>query len=619
METIKSKTQRYYFNAEFINNTGQLQDARYDAQLIYPLLDHPDEYDICINRTRIDLAGVPLNLGGANIPFQQWEISLGYYDGANWNYKNAFVPQFNPKIEITQNYYSLNIENEIETVNPLNPYTVLSTTPLANVSSATVNPCFDSAYNTITFYLLSTDGTTINIYQNNSSTLIDTIPHPTDADYSQTQFICTDNNGNLYVGYLAQVPPTANFTPKIQAYTRTSINSWVAGTVYTSSATLATGLYFETMFSLENELNQIIAYFNNTAIPSTNSLYVIWTVGTPAGTPGAAVGNGFRSITNADYVYRCNNSGDFSIATNSSYILQTNIPIVGFVGFDASGNLLVVQQGTSVLEFNALNNLTGAFVYNFIPPNGTSAIGVGQNFSQIVDSGKTGNIYTYQKYLNEINRAFEEAFQQMVTTYGAGYTPTQAPKVIYNAEAKLFQMIVEGAYLQNNKFLIDFNYNLNQLFLFNNYEDSNNPGFYLLEVLNNYTNAIVGTGSITTPQFLYVEQQTSTTYQFWNLARIIIATSKMGVNGDSEGSSGNNQILAITDFTPDTTELSPNSIIIYSPFVLRFYQMYQTSSLTKLDLSLLVGDKAGNVYPLQLQGNGGYASVKLEWRKSENN
>jgi hypothetical protein len=116
-----------------------------------------------------------------------------------------------------------------------------------------------------------------------------------------------------------------------------------------------------------------------------------------------------------------------------------------------------------------------------------------------------------------------------------------------------------------------------------------------------------------------VEQQTSTTYQFWNLARIIIATSKMGVNGDSEGSSGNNQILAITDFTPDTTELSPNSIIIYSPFVLRFYQMYQTSSLTKLDLSLLVGDKAGNVYPLQLQGNGGYASVKLEWRKSENN
>jgi len=617
MDTIKSKTQRYYFNVEFINNTRQLQDARYDAQLIYPLLDHPNEYDICINRARIDLAGIPLNLGGQNIPFQQWEVSLGYYDGTNWNYKNSFVPQFNPKIITTNNYYSINQDGVIETVNPLNPYTITSTTPLTNINTDTVAPCFDSAYNTTTFYIMNSDNNTIDIYQNNSATLVSSLPVPTDPTYYATLFICTDKNGNLYRGYM-NIVDGGNYTPVVQAYTRTSINTWVAGIKYTCPALQRPYLFFETMFVLENQLNQIIAYFNQvSSVPA--SPYVIWTIGTPVGVNAFATNNGYRSITSADYVYRCDNAGNFSIATNSAYVLQINKPIIAFIGFDADGNLLVIQQGVTVLEFNAINNLTGAFIYSFTPPNGSFVIGVGQPFTQTIDSGKTDNIYTYQKYLNQINTAFENAFQQMVATYGALYTPTQAPKVIYNADSKLFQMIVEGVYLQNSKFLIDFNYNLNQLFLFNNYADTNNPGFYLLEVLNNYTNAIVGTGSITTPQFLYVEQQTSTTYQFWNLARIIIATSKMQVNGDSEGTSGNNQILAITDFTPDTSSISPNSIVIYSPFVLRFYQMYGTSAMTRLDLFLLIGDKAGNVYPLQLQGNGGYASVKLEWRKSENN
>jgi hypothetical protein len=622
MDTIKSKTQRYYFNAEFINNTGQLQDARYDAQLIYPLLDHPNEYDICINRTRIDLAGIPLNLGGVNIPFQEWEVSLGYYDGTNWNYKNSFVPQFNPKTSSGYNYYSLNNNNSVETAYPLNPYTITSTSTLDNSDYTRVLPTFDNAYNTITFYTLSADEASIKVYQNNNATPIATIPQPTDAYFYEIQHLFTDATGNLYIAYLNSVPPIGDtYTPLILQYTRTSINTWAIGAIYDYPTVAFSDIYIQTGFTLFNEIEQIVLYYGQASL--TTASYLIFNVGPPLTIiPGTTTTNRFVSITNADYVYRCDNAGNFSVATNNAYILQTTgIYVRQFLGFDSDNNLLVSSNDSlgNFTGYNALNNLSGAVVYSFTPPNGSFAIGVGQPFDIIVDSGKTDNIYTYQKYLNQINRAFESAYEQMVATYGALYTPTQAPKVIYNADSKLFQMIVEGVYLQNSKFLIDFNYNLNQLFLFNNYADSNNAGFYLLEVLNNYTNAIVGNGAITTPQFLYVEQQTSTTYQFWNLARIIIATSKMGVNGDSEGFSGNNQILAITDFTPDTTTLSPNSIVIYSPFVLRFYQMYQTSPLTRLDLSLLIGDKAGNVYPLQLQGNGGYASVKLEWRKSENN
>jgi len=604
MNTIKSKTERLYFNAEFINNTGTLQDARYDAQLIYPLLDKPNEYDICINRFRIDLAGIPLNLGNKNIPFNQWEVSLGFYDSNTWVYFNAFVPQFQPK-QITYNYLYNITTSEIQKLDA--DFNIVESTP---ISGGAVNgSTFDTVYNG-TYYAWEND-TTINCYSLENNTLLYTFTAPTDNIYTA---ICTNkSNGDLFIALFNQ---SAGSNGIVQ-FQRTSQNTWTQTTFYstTSSGTNTTTFmayadgHLATVFDPDDGTNYATLYIegNGTQVQS-------FQIGEANCSVTSNNGNVYYALYNQNTIIQYNIINNLLVQQNV-LVTSLNSSVQPFIGFDASNNVLIDGNlgGTQYSAYSP--NLS--FLYYFDSVNQPVTIFPSTLTYNITTNNPIANpVYTYQKYLDQINSALTTAFNNIVSEYGSLYVPTQAPKIIYNGTDKLFQMIVEGAYTQSNNFLIDFNYGLNQLFLFNNTIDENNSGFYSIQVLNNYTNAIVGNGSITTPQFLYVEQQASTTYQFWNLARIIIATSKLGVNGDSEGTSGNNQILAITDVTPDTTSLNPNSILIYSPFVLRFYQMYQTTPLTRLDLNLQIGDKAGNVYPLQLQGNGGYASVKLEWRRT---
>jgi hypothetical protein len=622
MDTIKSKTERLYSNAEFINNTGQLQPARYDAQLIYPLLDKPNEFDICINRFRIDLAGIPLNLGGKNIPFESWEVSLGYNDGTQWHYFDAFVPQFDQQIDTFDTSYCIASggQNQIAV---LNPFRVVESITYPNISY-NINPVSETFTGTTTFYILNTDLVTVDAYQGNSTTPIESFTYPTlESGYvfHSLDAFCVDSFGAFY--YACTIRNTADNSLNINIYgfQRLSATTWSLNTTYVKNP--ATPGYTDTTLHIETVLvnnGEMIIYTNNGS--QTNSLFLSWNIGSPLSvSAGAGSFSNYLSLTNAGLIYRWSNGGVLTVSTNTTffYIWSGFNDIDRFLGFDSNGYLLIhnTSGDPTINGYKALNTTTGAYAYTFYPTNECYNSIVEGTITLPIDNPTTQPIYTYQKYLNQINSALETSFNAVVAVYGGSYTPTQAPKVIYNGTDKLFQMIVEGAYVDSSKFLIDFNYNLNQLFLFNNSADVNKSGFYSIQVLNNYINAIVGNGAITNPQFLYVEQQSSTTYQFWNLARIIIATSKLGVNGDSEGTSGNNQILAITDVTPDTTELNPNSILIYSPFVLRFYQMYQTTALTRLDLNLQVGDKAGNVYPLLLQGNGGYASVKLEWRRTQ--
>lgn len=625
MEVIRQKTQRYYFNAEFINNSGQLKDARYDAQLIYPLLDHPNEYDLCINRARIDLAGIPLNLGDTNIPFEGWEVSLGFNDETQWYYTNAFVPQFDPQVATYNTSYCIASGGQNQNA-VLNPFKVVQNIATYANTSYNINPISEDTNNIFTFYVLNTDLVTVDAYQGSSTTPVQSFTFPTlesGYEFNSLDSFCVDAFGAFYYACTIRNTADNSLNVNIYGFARLSATSWSLNTTYVKNP--ATPGYTDTTLHIEtvlvNDL-QMIIYTNNGS--QINSLFLSWNIGTPLSVDsGSGSFSNYLSITNNNLIYRWSNGGELSYSTNVEFIEQWpgfNY-IDRFLGFDSNGYLLVHNTSNNPNQngYKAVNMATGQYVYTFYPTNECYNSIVNGTIILPIDNPKTQPIYTYQKYLNQINKALVSAFNAMVGSWGARYTPTQPPKIIYNGTDKLFQMIVEGSYVDSSKFVIDFNYNLNQLFLFNNFIDTNNSGYYSIQVLNNYTNAIVGNGSITDPQFLYVEQQSSTTYQFWNLARIIIATSKMGVNGDSEGFSGNNQILAITDFTPDTTTLTPNSIIIYSPFVLRFYQMYQTSPLTRLDLSLLIGDKAGNVYPLQLQGNGGYASVKIEWRRSANN
>ncbi|OYZ34476.1 MAG: hypothetical protein B7Y30_06500 [Campylobacterales bacterium 16-40-21] len=69
-----------------------------------------------MNRFRLPLSGIPLSKN--NIPFQQWEVALGYYDSvtSTWNYQSAYVPQYNPKMDNITSYVFANTPNGYEIV-----------------------------------------------------------------------------------------------------------------------------------------------------------------------------------------------------------------------------------------------------------------------------------------------------------------------------------------------------------------------------------------------------------------------------------------------------------------------------------------------------------------------
>jgi hypothetical protein len=139
---------------------------------------------------------------------------------------------------------------------------------------------------------------------------------------------------------------------------------------------------------------------------------------------------------------------------------------------------------------------------------------------------------------------------------------------------------------------------------------------------NNGINAVVGTGTATLPQFIFVQQEDVTIYAFYDLTRIIVGTTRIPVSGDGEGrtfsntgSVSNASVNMITDIVPDTTSLTPGSVIIYIPEgILRWYNLYAQQPFDKIDLTLQYETKDGSIYPIIIP-SGEFFSVKLEFKK----
>ena len=74
--TADVDTQREYFNATYFNNSGTIQQAKYQTSFLKPFLNDPDKWKLAINRMRVPLSGIPLTRN--NIPFEQWQVGLQY-------------------------------------------------------------------------------------------------------------------------------------------------------------------------------------------------------------------------------------------------------------------------------------------------------------------------------------------------------------------------------------------------------------------------------------------------------------------------------------------------------------------------------------------------------------
>ena len=102
------------------------------------------------------------------------------------------------------------------------------------------------------------------------------------------------------------------------------------------------------------------------------------------------------------------------------------------------------------------------------------------------------NLWTYQDYLNKINLALSNAYTSIKTAIGSDYEPVIAPRIIYNASDKLFNLVCDSHYTES-KYFIDFNTALQGMFVFPAIADSGNAGYVSMIVQNNGFNVFTGT------------------------------------------------------------------------------------------------------------------------------
>lgn len=620
--TADVDTQREYFNATYFNNSGQNQIARYDTTLLKPFFPNPDQWKLAINRMRVPLSGIPLTKN--NIPFQAWQVGLGYTTSKTTvpDDFQAYVPQVNQKTVTHPVNFNMVLTDANTTVYKIvTQYNDLSvwqgTTQIntqGNITPGTTQYDLKSG-TTGSIYLYNQTTNSIEIYNALGNALITNIT-PTD----QIQNFCVNiTTGDLFI---QTVSPDVQFS--FTKYARTNNTTWTASTTwqapdlteYFSNITICNG-YFIAGDTLATETNILgydlatLTYQFNATVPNLASMNCYGTDSIYIQIDGS----------NDTFIYKI--VGGALVQTGTIKTLPDIFPL----GLDNSGNLVLNNSSVVTPTFYAYPANGGSLLYSFQKTITATPIMIYPTTSTITEPVESGpaDIFTYQTFLNQINAGFLAAFNKAKNDLGASFLPTQPPEIIYNAQTKLFSLVVEGQYLTtnadgSNQYIVYMNDTLWQQFYFPSTVYS--TGFKSIILQNYGINAFVGTGSASLPQFIYIQQEDSTIYSFYDLVRIIVGTTRIPVSGDGEGktfsnngTASNNSISMITDIVPDTTTLTPGSVLIYIPAgILRWYNLYAQQPFDKLDLFLQYETKDGNIYPINIV-NGEFFSVKLEFKK----
>jgi len=634
--TTDVDTQREYFNAQYFNNSGQNQIARYDTTLLKPFFKNPDQWKLAINRMRVPLSGIPLTKN--NIPFQQWQVGIkfqrSYTDTLEIN-DEAYVPQFNASTSVlpasilanTQKIYTYtnNFTDLIETqnVSPSNIYnagnlsqdTYYSQQFMCYLIGSVPNPTYLqviglAVYNnaggviqvisgSVLFgnYILeaiSFDQTTGDIYVGMYGGL---------NDYKVRRLV---NNNNLWS--LAGLYDLSTFMSQTSQFTSLLANN---GYIYVGHQT--TGQSTSTLTILNITGGAVVqTYSFNVPVVVKASPQYIFIISAYGG-------------SQADNITVNTFDGTSFIPFGIINLTETLNVALPFFGFDATNNLYLQTSNNQFFNVSP----TGTIVQQpTTPPQQPVNMMFPTNPISVTSDAGPYDIFTYQDFLNQINAAFLKVFNDLKLSLGATFLPTEPPSIIYNAQSKLFSMSVEGQYLTtnddgSNQYLVFMNQTLWNQFYFpstNIVVGSNNYKSIIMQ--NNGINAVVGTGTATLPQFIFVQQEDVTIYAFYDLTRIIVGTTRIPVSGDGEGrtfsntgSVSNASVNMITDIVPDTTSLTPGSVIIYIPEgILRWYNLYAQQPFDKIDLTLQYETKDGSIYPIIIP-SGEFFSVKLEFKK----
>lgn len=218
-------------------------------------------------------------------------------------------------------------------------------------------------------------------------------------------------------------------------------------------------------------------------------------------------------------------------------------------------------------------------------------------------------VYYVQEMLNFVNTAYVTAYNNIVTAVAlAGYTydPIAPPKIIFNQETKLLELIAS-----------DFYENINQNGIFMNKPlfDDFFSGFYSKEVLfgannfngiqllvqdfgNNKQEIPSGSGDF----FTIMKEEFSSIPLFNKTDRIIVSSNMIPVQPQYIATQQDIQLNVLLDFIVPDTYIDRRRLE-YDPKIYKWYDLRQQQQLTKFDLKYYILYEDGNVIELFINGN----------------
>lgn len=243
-------------------------------------------------------------------------------------------------------------------------------------------------------------------------------------------------------------------------------------------------------------------------------------------------------------------------------------------------------------------------------------------------------VRTYQAFLDMINTAFSAAFTALKVAH-AGAPPTIAPYLIFNAETKLFSLIVEDlydpVYAMAATIEIYMNYKLFHFFqtfpsIFMGYNNAKDFQIIAEDTHNNF-NSFPGFPPVMGVDLLQITQELESIGLWNDLTGLVFTTMNIPVkpeyipNLERQGtSSSNNNIRILTDFEPDRSGTSgePTSALSYQfypqgPY--RFIDMLGEQPLQTLDCQVYWRSKNQTLHPLRIDPGDVFTLKMLLQRK----
>ena len=256
--TNYKKIQRSYYNINIYNDTNDDIECKYSANMIIPLLDKPNQYEVSVVRASVPLDGIPISQ--VNIGFESWQVQ--FTNTQTNQTSNAYVQQFNPNnVTYTDNvaFVALNDDylNTVSIRSPepsgfapyaLGPYVPLLIRPGYIPNTTVSNIVFSQTY---IHYINITSPTIITqyLYNGQSNSQIDIsvgIPNVDIRAMCASQlrdelYVVVFNPNSGFLELLTYITPTSSATVSdvgVQYPSATSIISMSCSDTYLSLSTL---------------------------------------------------------------------------------------------------------------------------------------------------------------------------------------------------------------------------------------------------------------------------------------------------------------------------------------------------------------------------------------------